>query len=32
MLLESILGYDASTLDKPVEPIVTRDLGIAFGS
>jgi putative isomerase len=32
MLLESILEYDASTLDKPVEPIVTRDLGIAFGS
>jgi hypothetical protein len=32
MLLESILEYDASTLDKPVEPIVTRDLGIAFES
>jgi putative isomerase len=32
MLLESILGYDASTLQKPVEPIVTRELGIQFQS
>jgi hypothetical protein len=32
MLLESILGYDASTLQKPVEPIVTRELGIQFPS
>jgi hypothetical protein len=30
MLLEDDLGYDASTLDKPVEPIVTQNLGIAF--
>jgi len=30
MLLESILGYDASTLTKTVEPIITRELGIAF--
>jgi hypothetical protein len=30
MLLESYLGYDASTLDKPVEPIVTRELGVTF--
>ncbi|MGA2338888.1 MAG: trehalase family glycosidase [Terracidiphilus sp.] len=32
MLLESILGYSASTLDHPVEPIVTRELGIEFQS
>jgi hypothetical protein len=32
MLLESILGYDASALDKPIEPIVTDELGIAFES
>jgi hypothetical protein len=32
MLLESILDYDASTLDKSVEPIVTRELGIKFQS
>ncbi|MGD1108232.1 MAG: hypothetical protein ABR865_14410 [Terracidiphilus sp.] len=30
MLLESILEYDASTLDRPVEPIVTDELCIAF--
>ena len=30
MLLESILDYDASTLQKPVEPIVTKELGIPF--
>jgi len=30
MLLESYLGYDASTLDKPVEAIVTRELGVTF--
>jgi hypothetical protein len=30
MLLESILGYDASTLEGRVEPIVTRELGVAF--
>ncbi|MGD0681737.1 MAG: trehalase family glycosidase [Terracidiphilus sp.] len=30
MLLESILGYDASTLKNLVEPIVTRELGIDF--
>jgi hypothetical protein len=30
MLLESYLGYDASSLDKPVEPIMTRELGIEF--
>jgi hypothetical protein len=30
MLLEHELGYDASTLDKSVEPIVTQNLGIAF--
>jgi hypothetical protein len=30
MLLESILDYDASTLQKPVEAIVTKKLGIAF--
>jgi len=30
MLLESILGYDASTLDNQVEPIMTRELGVAF--
>jgi hypothetical protein len=32
MLLESILDYDASTLDKSVEPIVTRELDIKFQS
>jgi hypothetical protein len=32
MLLESILGYDASTLQKSVEPIMTRELGIPFPS
>ena len=32
MILESILDYDASTLQKPVEPIVTRELGIQFQS
>jgi hypothetical protein len=32
MLLESVLGYDASTLQKPVEPILTRELGIQFQS
>ena len=30
MLLESILGYDASSLQNPVEAIVTRELGVAF--
>ena len=30
MLLESILDYDASTLQMPVEPIVTKELGIPF--
>jgi hypothetical protein len=30
MILESILGCDASTLDSQVEPIVTRELGVAF--
>jgi len=30
MLLESILGSDASTLEGRVEPIVTRELGVAF--
>jgi hypothetical protein len=30
MLLESIRGYGASTLVKPVEPIVTRELGVTF--
>jgi hypothetical protein len=30
MLLESILGYDASTLTNSVEPIVARELGIDF--
>ena len=30
MILESILGCDASSLTKPVEPIVTRELGIEF--
>jgi neutral trehalase len=30
MTLESILGYDASTLTKSVEPIVTRELGVEF--
>jgi hypothetical protein len=30
MLLESILEYDASTLDRPVEPIVADELCIAF--
>jgi hypothetical protein len=30
MLLESILEYDPSTLQKPAEPIVTKELGIAF--
>jgi len=30
MLLESILGYDASTLTKTVEPVATRELGVAF--
>lgn len=30
MALESILGYDASTLTKSVEPIVTRELGVEF--
>jgi hypothetical protein len=30
MLLESILGYDASTLDGRVEPIATQELGVAF--
>jgi hypothetical protein len=30
MLLESILGYNASTLTKSVEPIVTRELGVEF--
>ncbi|MGD0345918.1 MAG: trehalase family glycosidase [Terracidiphilus sp.] len=32
MLLESILGYDASTLQKLVAPIVSRELGIHFPS
>ena len=30
MILESILGCDASTLDDQVAPIVTRELGVAF--
>ena len=30
MLLESILGYDASTLTKAVEPIATQQLGVKF--
>jgi hypothetical protein len=30
MALESILRYDASSLTGPVEPIVTRELGIDF--
>jgi putative isomerase len=30
MLLESILGYDASTLQNSVEAIVTRELGVDF--
>ena len=30
MLLESILGYDASTLENQLEPIVPRELGVAF--
>jgi len=28
MLLESYLDYDASSLDKPIEPIFTRELGV----
>jgi hypothetical protein len=30
MVLESILGYDASTLTKTVEPIMTSELGVVF--
>jgi hypothetical protein len=32
MLLESIRGYDASSLVEPLEPIATRELGIPFQS
>jgi hypothetical protein len=32
MLLESILGYDASSLDRPLEPIISRELGVKFES
>ena len=30
MLLESFLDYDASSLDKPLHPIFTQELGISF--
>jgi hypothetical protein len=30
MLLESELNYDASSLDKPILPIVPRYLGVQF--
>jgi len=30
MLLESLLDYDASALDKPQQPILTQQLGIEF--
>jgi len=32
MLLESHLDYDSSTLDKSVEPIVLRELSVAFNT
>jgi len=32
MLLESILGYDASSLDRRLEPIMSSELGIEFES
>ena len=30
MLLESYLGYDASSLDKPIQPIIPQNLGVSF--
>jgi hypothetical protein len=30
MLLEQFAGYDASSLDKPSDAIVTRTLGVIF--
>jgi neutral trehalase len=30
MLLELDLGYDASSLDKPILPIIQRELGVKF--
>jgi len=30
MLLESILGYDASSLESPLKPILARELGVEF--
>lgn len=32
MLLESILGYDASSLDGPLQAIMPRELGVKFAS
>jgi hypothetical protein len=32
MKLEWQLRYDASSLDKPVESIITRELGIPFAA
>jgi glycogen debranching enzyme len=30
MLLESVMGYDASSLERPIRPIMTSELGIKF--
>jgi hypothetical protein len=30
MPVESILGYNASTFQKPLEPVIARELGIEF--
>jgi hypothetical protein len=30
MLLESLLNYDASSLNKPIRPIFTTELGLKF--
>jgi len=32
MLLESILGYDASSLSKPLLPIMEKELNLFFAS
>jgi hypothetical protein len=30
MLLESYANYDASSLDKPLRPIIPQELGVQF--